>query len=143
MRRGRQDPRLRRRDQQRWGSCCTRQSGAATRRAIAWYGQHDVVLHLPLLWEQDKRRTLGKFLSLVSISFLHALSSLMQTANRPPSLIASSLPFSQSLSPASKDASAREVVVERRWSWSRVTERELLVGRIRRVSRLPQYLEMR
>lgn len=67
----------------------------------------------------------------------------MQTASRPPSLIASSLPFNQSLSPVSKDASAREVVVERRWSWSRVTERELLVGRMRRVSRLPQYLERR
>lgn len=64
MRRGRQDPRLRRRDQQRWGSCCTRQSGAATRRAIAWYGQHDVVLHLPLLWEQDKETHLGQVLVL-------------------------------------------------------------------------------
>lgn len=40
MRRGQQDPRLRRRDQQRWGSCCTRQFGAATRKAIAWYGEH-------------------------------------------------------------------------------------------------------
>lgn len=40
MRRGQQDPRLRRRDQQQWGSCCTRQFGAATRKAIAWYGEH-------------------------------------------------------------------------------------------------------
>jgi len=40
-----------------------------------------------------------------------------------------------------KEGSAREVVVERRWSWLRVTESEELVGRMSLVSRLPQYLD--
>jgi hypothetical protein len=65
----------------------------------------------------------------------------MHTASLPPSLMLSSVPFSHSLSPFSKLASAREVVVERRWSWSSVTERDELVGRISEVSRLPQYLQ--
>jgi hypothetical protein len=59
-----------------------------------------------------------------------------------PPLMLSSVPFSHSLSPFSKLASAREVVVERRWSWSSVTERDELVGRMSEVSRLPQYLAM-
>ena len=32
--------------------------------------------------------------------------------------------------------------MERRWSWSRVTDREELVGRMSAVSRLPQYLSL-
>lgn len=66
----------------------------------------------------------------------------MHTASLPSSLMFSSVPFSHSLSPSSKPASAREVVVERRWSWSSVTERDELVGRMSEVSRLPQYLAM-
>jgi hypothetical protein len=65
--------------------------------------------------------------------------SAMQVARRPPALISSSLPFNQSVS-FLKHGSAREVVVARRWSWSRVTESEELVGRMSSVSRLPQYL---
>lgn len=63
----------------------------------------------------------------------------MHVAIRPPSLISSSTPLSQSLS-FLNDGSAREVVVDRRWSWSRVTESDEFVGRISLVSRLPQYL---
>lgn len=84
--------------------------------------------------------TVGRVESDFSSSARRALISRIQVCSRPPSLITSSFPFNHSLSPASKDGSHREVVVERRWSWSRVTERDELVGRIREVSRLPQYL---
>lgn len=63
----------------------------------------------------------------------------MQVASLPPSLISSSCPLSHKRSFV-KVVSALEVVVDRRWSWSRVTEREELVGRISLVSLFPQYL---
>ena len=84
--------------------------------------------------------TFGKEESFSSISFLQALNSLIQTHSLPPSLIGSSFPFNHNLSPFSKDSSAREVVVDLKWSWSSVTERDELVGKISLVSRLPQYL---
>ena len=65
--------------------------------------------------------------------------SRMHVARRPLSLISSSTPLSQSRS-LSKDGSARDVVVDRRWSWSSVTESDELVGRMSFVSRFPQYL---
>jgi hypothetical protein len=68
--------------------------------------------------------------------------SAMHVASRPSGLISSSAPLSQSRS-RSKDGSAREVVVERKWSWSSVTESEEFVGRMSFVSRLPQYLRAR
>jgi hypothetical protein len=66
---------------------------------------------------------------------------VIQVARRPPGLISSSLPLSHKVS-LTKEGSAREVVVDRRWSWSRVTERDELVGKISLVSRLPQYLRI-
>ena len=85
--------------------------------------------------------TFGAEASLSSItSFLSFFISRMQVSNRPPGLISSSLPFSHRVS-LMKEGSAREVVVLRRWSWSRVTESEELVGKMSLVSRLPQYLE--
>lgn len=64
----------------------------------------------------------------------------MHVARRPPGLISSSFPLSHRVSSV-KEGSAREVVVERRWSWLRVTESEELVGKMSLVSRLPQYLD--
>jgi hypothetical protein len=63
----------------------------------------------------------------------------MHVARRPSSLTSSSCPLSQSRS-FSNEGSARDVVVERRWSWSSVTDSDEFVGRISLVSRLPQYL---
>lgn len=63
----------------------------------------------------------------------------MQTESLPPDLISSSEPFNHSRSEV-KLASARLVVVDRRWSWSSVTDRDELVGKMSAVSRLPQYL---
>lgn len=85
-------------------------------------------------------RTFGSFSSPCSTSLLIFLNSRIHTPNRPSALTASSFPFNQSLSPFSNDSSHREVVCERRWSWSSVTESEEFVGRMRAVSRLPQYL---
>jgi len=89
---------------------------------------------------RGKVEILGRDESLASRSERHPLSSLIQVQRRPPSLTVSSLPFSQRRSPAGNEASARDVVVERRWSWSSVTESDELVGRMSLVSRLPQYL---
>lgn len=50
-----------------------------------------------------------------SITLRKRFISEIQVASLPPSLISSSLPFSHNLSFV-KDGSAREVVVERRWS---------------------------
>jgi hypothetical protein len=61
----------------------------------------------------------------------------MQVPNLPTDA-SSSVPLSQSLSFVNA-GSARMVVVERRLSWERVTEREEFVGRISFVSRFPQY----
>lgn len=59
---------------------------------------------------------------------------------RPVLLTSSSTPFSQRRS-SSKTGSARMVVLERRWSCERVTEREEFVGRMSSKGlRLPQYL---
>lgn len=46
-------------------------------------------------------------------------------------------------SPSGYEAEQEAVVRVRRSAWERVTERELLVGRLSLVSRLPQYLELR
>lgn len=86
--------------------------------------------------------TLGNESSFISISFLHVRNSLMHTASLPPSLTLSSFPLSHNLSAPENEGSARDVVVERRWSWSSVMDREELVGRMRAVSRLPQYLQL-
>ena len=86
------------------------------------------------------RLAFGKAASFSSISLLQPLNSLIHTPNLPPSLMSSSLPLSHSRSPGAKLSSVLEVVVDRRSSWSSVTEREELVGRISAVSRLPQYL---
>lgn len=59
---------------------------------------------------------------------------------RPPALISSSSPLSQSLSPPEPETTCAEVRL-RRWSWERVTERDELVGRMRAVSRFPQLSE--
>jgi hypothetical protein len=72
-------------------------------------------------------------------SFLSFFISLIHVSSLPPALISSSFPFNQRVSLV-KDGSAREVVVLRRWSWSRVTDNEEFVGRMSFVSRLPQYL---
>lgn len=88
-----------------------------------------------------KLRTLASDESLSSTSFLHFLNAAKHVAVRPPALISSSFPFNHSLSPCSNDASAREVVVDRRWSCESVTERDEFVGRMRAVSRFPQYLD--
>ena len=85
------------------------------------------------------RHTLGSLAFFSSTSRLNLFISLMHVASLPPSLISSSTPFNQRRS-FSKDGSAREVVVERRWSWSSVTDRDEFVGRISLVSRFPQYL---
>lgn len=82
------------------------------------------------------RRTLSPPLaSSASRSFF---ISRMQTSSRELGLISSSTPLSQRRSLV-YDASADDVVVERRWSWSSVTESDELVGRMREVLRLPQY----
>ena len=82
---------------------------------------------------------MGRLVFSASYSFRMRFISAMQVASRPPGLISSSFPLSQSVSLAN-DGSAREVVVARRWSWSRVTDSEELVGRMSSVSRFPQYL---
>lgn len=65
--------------------------------------------------------------------------SSKQRVRREPGLISTSEPLSHSLSgPAWSNN--RAVVVERRSHWSRVTERDELVGRMSASSRLPQYL---
>ena len=94
-----------------------------------------------LEWQSVRELTLGRLASVSSSCFLSPRISLMHVASLPPSLISSSSPFSQSLS-FWNEGSARDVVVERRWSWSRVTEREEFVGKMSFVSRLPQYLEI-
>ena len=64
---------------------------------------------------QRSALTFGRDASLSSSCFRSAFISRMHVASRPPSLISSSVPFNQSLS-FWKEGSAREVVVERRWS---------------------------
>lgn len=78
--------------------------------------------------------------SFFSTSLRRRFISEMQVASLPPSLISSSFPFNHNLSFVN-DGSAREVVVDRKWSWSNVTESEEFVGKISFVSRLPQYLK--
>lgn len=85
------------------------------------------------------QRTLGIDGFLSSTCRLRLFISRIHVANLPPSLISSSTPFNHSLS-FSKDGSARDVVVDRKWSWSSVTESEEFVGRISFVSLFPQYL---
>ena len=86
-------------------------------------------------------RTLGARGSCASTAARRRFISEMQVARRPPASMDSSVPLSHNLS-LSKEGSAREVVVERRWSWSRVTESEEFVGRMSLVSRFPQYLRL-
>lgn len=62
----------------------------------------------------------------------------MQTSIRLSALISSSSPLSQSRS-LSNVLEVQDDVVDRRWSWSSVMERDELVGRMSLVSRLPQY----
>ena len=83
--------------------------------------------------------TLGSAGSASSTAARSFFISRMQVDKRPPSLISSSMPLSQSRS-LLNDGSARDVVVDRRWSWSSVTESDELVGRMSFVSRFPQYL---
>lgn len=131
MRLGQRDQMRTRRDRQLWGSCCTMQFGV---------GMMIAGLSAICSPERYMKLTVGRLESFSSISFLQALNSLIHTHNLPPSLMGSSLPFNHSLSPVSNDSSAREVVVDLKWSWSSVTERDELVGRMSLVSRLPQYL---
>lgn len=97
----------RRRARRPWGSYCTMQFVEGSSTA-------DNSTESTAKPSQVSKHTLGRSMSLSSISFLQALNSLMHTHNRPPSLIGSSLPFNHSLSPASKLSSARDVVVERK-----------------------------
>ena len=59
--------------------------------------------------------TLGAAELFASTAARRRFISVMQVARRPPASMDSSLPLSHSLS-LSKEGSAREVVVERRWS---------------------------
>lgn len=66
-------------------------------------------------------------------------SSRKQACVRAPEISESS-PLSIRLSPLAKEAEQEAVVRVRRSAWDRVTERELLVGRLSFASRFPQYL---
>lgn len=129
----------RRRVRRRWESCCARQCGRGIPRSTAFVSR---ISQARSVWpDEAPSLTLSKEESPCSISFLHFLNASIHTHNLPPCWISSSLPFNHNRS-FSNEASARDEVVLRRWSWSRVTEREELVGRIREVLRLPQYLEV-
>lgn len=92
-------------------------------------------------WDSFKdqgARTFSSSEFLSSSAFLKPFRALMQTSIRLSALISSSSPLSQSRF-LSNVLEMQDDVVDRRWSWSSVMERDELVGRMSLVSRLPQY----
>lgn len=86
--------------------------------------------------------SLGKEESVFSRAARLARSSRKHACVRAPEMSDSS-PFRVRVSPSLKLAEHEAVVRVRRSAWERVTEMELLVGRLSLASRLPQYLQAR
>ena len=83
--------------------------------------------------------SLGREASLASRAARRLRSSRKHAWVRAP-VISDDSPFRMRLSPSGNDAEQEAVVRVRRSACDRVTDRELLVGRLSLGSRLPQYL---
>lgn len=124
------------RGQQLWENCSAMLFGGDMPRASR------TSISFSHIARQANKFALGRSGSLLSTTTLRPLSSVMHTDVLSPGLMVSSWPLTHNLSPRSKISSHREVVVERRWSWSSVTDSDELFGKTRAVSRLPQYLHV-